>query len=91
MSSSTSSASVGDDIGLGPNPGEVSEAGTGTGRIVGGGIGGSGGGVVHCGDDDDDDFGGIGGGVDAGRLLVRPELEFWREKLLRLIGDDVTL
>ncbi len=54
---------------------------------VGGGIGGNGGGVVAVGDVIV--FGGIGGGgVEIG-LLVR--FEFWREKFVRLVGEEETL
>jgi hypothetical protein len=57
------------------------------------GIGMSGGGIAAAGgvvlpEGDVADLGGIGGGVEAGGL---GRLEFWREKLLRLVGDEETL
>ena len=62
---------------------------TGVGTSAGGGIGGSGGGVVHCGEEED--FGGMGGGVEAVKLFGRVGFEFWREKFVRIVGDEETL
>jgi hypothetical protein len=87
VSSSTSSESVCFRLLLLLFPTKLIESETGIGMRVGGGIGGNGGGVVAVGDVIV--FGGIGGGgVEIG-LLVR--FEFWREKFVRLVGEEETL
>ena len=87
VSSSTSSESVCFRLLLLLLPTKLIESETGIGMRVGGGIGGNGGGVVAVGDVIV--FGGIGGGgVEIG-LLER--FEFWREKFVRLVGEEETL
>ena len=76
-------------------PTKLIESDTGIGIRVGGGIGGKGGGVVAVGDVIV--FGGIGGGggVEVGFGLfgfgLLDRFEFWREKFVRLVGDEDTL
>ena len=76
-------------------PTKLIESETGIGIRVGGGIGGKGGGVVAVGDVIV--FGGIGGGggveFEFGlfEIGLLDRFEFWREKFVRLVGDDETL